>query len=106
MDEHLEGPDAQADRRAFLKRMAALAFAAPVVSSFVLESAAYAGPSTQHGQNQTNKPCPPNQHGQNQTGQPEPVPGQYGQNQTKKPCPPPNQYGRNQTKINKYPRPG
>ena len=96
--------DSGQGRRAFLKRMAAFAFAAPVISSFVLDGVAYAGthdehgkcPPNQHGQNQT-KPVPvPGQYGQNQT-KPVPVPGQYGQNQTHKDCPPPNQYGQNQT---------
>ena len=107
-------------RRAFLKRMAAFAFAAPVVSSFLLDSDAFADgrdqhgkcPPNQHGQNQTQynpspKP-PPNQYGQNQTQHipsPKPPPNQYGQNQTNKiPCPPPNQYGQNQTKVDKYQR--
>ena len=66
------------------KRMAALAFAAPVMSSFILDGEAFGGPSNQHGQNQTKQPCPPpNQYGQNQT---EPLPGQRLN-------PPPNQYG-------------
>lgn len=36
-------PDHDASRRAFLKRMAALAFAAPVVSSFTIDAVAHAG---------------------------------------------------------------
>jgi hypothetical protein len=92
--------DSAHGRRAFLKRMAAFAFAAPVISSFVLDSDAFAGgrdkpgknPPNQYGQNQTQKP-PPNQYGQNQTQKL--PPNQYGQNQTQKL--PPNQYGNNQT---------
>ena len=118
-------PDPTQGRRAFLKRMAAFAFAAPVISSFVLDGPAFAGTRDEHGK------CPPNQHGQNQTtgiqnpgqyqpnqtAQPtpgqygqnqthglKPPPNQYGQNQTKKPCGPPNQYGQNQTTITKYGR--
>ncbi len=95
--------DSAHGRRAFLKRMAVFAFAAPVISSFVLDSDAFAQGHDQHGK------CPPNQHGQNQTvGKPapgqygqnqtyKPPPNQYGQNQTKEPCAPPNQYGQNQT---------
>ena len=123
-DEHVEEPDVTAGRRAFLKRMAALAFrAAPVISSFALDSAAFAGPSNhdgdkknpcpppnQYGQNQTERVPNPglNQYGQNQTERRAPNPGlnQYGQNQTEKPCGPPNQYGQNQTKISKYSRHG
>ena len=114
-DEHVEEPDATAGRRAFLKRMAALAFAAPVISSFALDSAAFAGPSNHDDRNKKNPCPPPNQHGQNQTLKPPPnqygqnqtlklPPNQYGQNQTGKPCGPPNQYGQNQTKITKYSR--
>lgn len=112
--------DSAQGRRAFLKRMAAFAFAAPVISSFILDSDAFAEghdqhgkcPPNQHGQNQTNGP-PVYQYGQNQTKGPpgyqygqnqtnSPPPNQYGQNQTNKPCPPPNQYGQNQTKVDKY----
>jgi hypothetical protein len=111
--------DSAQGRRAFLKRMAAFAFAAPVISSFILDSDAVAEghdqhgkyPPNQYGQNQTKGP--PNQYGQNQTkGRPDNnqygqnqtkgPPNQYGQNQTNKPCPPPNQYGQNQTKVDKY----
>jgi hypothetical protein len=80
--------DSAQGRRAFLKRMAAFAFAAPVISSFVLDSDAFAGDRDQHGKN------PPNQYGQNQTGQI--PPNQYGQNQTgqiPQPCDPPDQHG-------------
>jgi hypothetical protein len=111
--------DSAHGRRAFLKRMAAFAFAAPVISSFVLDSDAFAGgrnqhgktPPNQYGQNQTVQ-VPPNQYGQNQTGQPpinvyqpnqtvKPPPNQYGQNQTQEPCPPPDKHGQNQNKGNK-----
>ena len=88
--------DSTQGRRAFLKRMAAFAFAAPVISSFVLDTDAFAEGRDQHGK------CPPNQHGQNQTTV---IPvNQYGQNQTKKPCPPPNQHGQNQTTVEKSQR--
>ena len=117
-DEDVVAPDPTQGRRAFLKRMAAFAFAAPVISSFVLDGPAFAGTHDEHGK------CPPNQHGQNQTGQYQPnqtilpypgqygqnqtqkiPPNQYGQNQTQKPCGPPNQYGQNQTTtITKYGR--
>ena len=58
-DEH--GEQAPYERRAFLKRMAALAFAAPVVSSFLLDGSAYAG-GRDHGNhqykgNQTGRSC-------------------------------------------------
>jgi hypothetical protein len=103
--------DAAQGRRAFLKRMAALAFAAPVISSFVLDSDAFAGGRDQHGknrpnqygQNQTGQEPPPNQYGYNQTGQ-EPPPNQYGQNQTQQPCDPPNQHGPDKGRDNKPPR--
>jgi hypothetical protein len=85
--------DSAQGRRAFLKRMAALAFAAPVISSFILDSDAVAEGHDRHGK------YPDNQYGQNQTKGP---PNQYGQNQTRQPCPPPNQYGQNQTKVDKY----
>jgi hypothetical protein len=52
--------DSAQGRRAFLKRMAALAFAAPVISSFILDSDAVAEGHDQHGK------YPPNQYGQNQ----------------------------------------
>jgi hypothetical protein len=114
MDEDVVAPDPTQGRRAFLKRMAAFAFAAPVISSFVLDGPAFAGtrdehgkcPPNQHGQNQTQTLNPyPGQYGQNQTQTLNPYPGQYGQNQTQKvPCAPPNQYGQNQTKITKYGR--
>ena len=86
-DDHAQSDSAHG-RRAFLKRMAAFAFAAPVISSFVLDSDAFAGGRDQHGKN------PPNQYGQNQTGQI--PPNQYGQNQTgqiPQPCDPPDQHG-------------
>jgi len=100
--------DSAQDRRAFLKRMAAFAFAAPVISSFVLDSDAFAdghgqhgnNPPNQYGQNMTGQKPPPNQYGQNMTGQ-KPPPNQYGQNMTGQPPdhgkPPPNQYGQNMT---------
>jgi len=96
--------DVAEGRRAFLKRMAALAFAAPVVASFTLDGTAFANPPhdkhdshNQYGQNQTVpvKP-PPNQYGQNQTVPVNPPPNQYGQNQTGQICEP-NQYQGNQT---------
>ena len=89
-DEAVQSDFAQG-RRAFLKRMAAFAFAAPVISSFVLDSDAFAGDRDQHGKN------PPNQYGQNQTQTLKPPPNQYGYNQTQTLKPPPNQYGYNQT---------
>ncbi len=85
--------DSEQGRRAFLKRMAAFAFAAPVISSFVLDSDAFAGNRDQHGKN------PPNQYGQNQTQTLKPPPNQYGYNQTQTYNPPPNQYGYNQTQT-------
>ena len=108
-EEDIVRSDSPGDRRAFLKRMAVFAFAAPVISSFVLDGAASAEtpdrhgkpcpPPNQYGQNQTLQAYPPpNQYGQNQTLQVYPPPNQYGQNQTQ-PCPPPNQYGQNQTSF-------
>jgi hypothetical protein len=107
-EEDIVRSDPPDGRRAFLKRMAVFAFAAPVISSFVLDGAASAEtpdrhgkpcpPPNQYGQNQTSQEYPPpNQYGQNQTSQFYPPPNQYGQNQTQQPCPPPNQYGQNQT---------
>jgi hypothetical protein len=104
-DENVEQSDSAEGRRAFLKRMAAFAFAAPVISSFVLDSPAFAGghdqhghgkwgPPNQYGPNQTQKP-PPNQYNPNQTVKP--PPNQYNPNQTTEPCGPPNQYQANQT---------
>ena len=53
MDEQGSGnrPEAEA-RRHFLKRMAAIAFAVPVVSSFTLDTAAYAEEHTLSGSTQ------------------------------------------------------
>jgi hypothetical protein len=47
-------------RRAFLKKMAAVAFAAPVVSSFAMDSVALASGSGQYTPNQTD--CGPGQY--------------------------------------------
>ncbi len=112
-DEHVEQSDFAGDRRAFLKRMAVFAFAAPVISSFALDSAAFAGPSdhdhkspskpNQYGNNNTNNP-PPNQYGYNNTYNPKPPPNQYGNNNTYNPKPPPNQYGNNNTYNPKPPK--
>jgi hypothetical protein len=104
-DDHAQSDSAHG-RRAFLKRMAAFAFAAPVISSFVLDSDAFAGgrdqhgkpPPNQYGQNQTGQ-IPPNQYGQNQTGQI--PPNQHGQNQTQQPCDPPDQHGPDKSTGNK-----
>jgi hypothetical protein len=117
-DDHAQSDSAHG-RRAFLKRMAAFAFAAPVISSFVLDSDAFAGgrdqhgkpPPNQYGQNQTGQ-IPPNQYGQNQTGQIPPnqygqnqtgqiPPNQHGQNQTQQPCDPPDQHGPDKSTGNK-----
>ena len=71
-------------RRAFLVRMAALAFGIPVVSSFALEGVAYANERDcrQHSGNQTQNPKPvPVGYTGNQ-GYPTGGPGQYGGNQT------------------------
>ena len=88
--------DSAQDRRAFLKRMAAFAFAAPVISSFVLDSDAFADGHGQHGNN------PPNQYGQNMTGQPPDHGKPPPDNQ--KPGPPPNEYGQNQPKWDRSQR--
>jgi hypothetical protein len=93
-DEHVEQSDFAGDRRAFLKRMAVFAFAAPVISSFALDSAAFAGTDhrdhkpTQYGYNNTNNP-PPNQYGYNNTYPEKPPPNQYGYNNTYPVEPPP-----------------
>ncbi|MGD0379127.1 MAG: hypothetical protein ABSC30_04000 [Acidimicrobiales bacterium] len=111
-DEHVEQSDFTGDRRAFLKRMAVFAFAAPVISSFALDSAAFAGTDhhdhkpNQYGYNNTNNPPPgqilnpyppPNQYGYNNTYPQKPPPNQYGYNNTYPQKPPPNQYGYNNT---------
>jgi hypothetical protein len=110
-DEHVEQSDFAGDRRAFLKRMAVFAFAAPVISSFALDPAAFAGPSDRHdhnnppnqyGRNNTNNP-PPNQYGYNNTDTNNPPPNQYGYNNTY-PKPPPNQYGYNNTNPKPVPK--
>ena len=72
--------------------MAVFAFAAPVISSFALDSAAFAGGSDHHDHK---NPYPPNQYGYNNTNNP--PPNQYGYNNTFNPNPPPNQYGYNNT---------
>jgi hypothetical protein len=104
-----EGDIVQSDsahgRRAFLKRMAAFTFAAPVIGSFLLDSDAFADGHDQHGKHS------PNQYGQNQTqgsgpgyGQ-KPPPNQYGQNQTQgQPCGPDGQGGKNNSKGDKSQR--
>jgi hypothetical protein len=99
MDGHEEvvESDSAGDRRAFLKRMAAFAFAAPVISSFVLDSPAFAGGHDQHDQHGHGKSGPPNQYDPNQTQKP--PPNQYQPNQTTEPCGP-NQYQPNQTEGN------
>ena len=84
-EDNIVQSDSAHGRRAFLKRMAAFTFAAPVIGSFLLDSDAFADGHDQHGKR------PPNQYGQNQTQQ---IPGSgpgYGRK------PPPNQYGQNQT---------
>jgi hypothetical protein len=107
-DEDVVQSDSAGDRRAFLKRMAALAFAAPVISSFVLDSPAFAGGHDQHDQHGHGRSGPPNQYDPNQTQKPppnqyqpnqtvKPPPNQYQPNQTTEPCGPPNQYQPNQT---------
>ena len=95
-DEHLEVTLA---RRAFFKKMAALAFAVPVVSSFTLETGAFA--------TTRDKPDGLTTHGYNQTI--EPFPGLFGYNQTIENWPPPEpyplsdifpgQYGYNQSRM-------
>jgi hypothetical protein len=78
-----------------------------VISSFALDSAAFAGgsdhhdrknpyPPNQYGYNNTNNP-PPNQYGYNNTYPEKPPPNQYGYNNTYPEKPPPNQYGYNNT---------
>ena len=102
-DEHVEQSEFAGDRRAFLKRMAVFAFAAPVISSFALDSAAFAGPSDHHDHK---NPYPPNQYGYNNTNNP--PPNQYGYNNTYNPKPPPkepcgpDQDGKNQNKNDKF----
>lgn len=106
-------PDAPSDpaqgRRAFLKRMAALSFAAPVIASFTLDGAAFADPShdrhgqhNQYGQNQTVVVRPPygNQYGQNQTGLG--PPNQYQGNQAGNPCGP-GGYGKDEDRNGRSP---
>jgi hypothetical protein len=62
-------------RRAFIARMAALAFAAPVISTFVLEADALAGDGHQFCGNQTQYVTNQTQYVSNQTQCP---PGQQG----------------------------
>jgi hypothetical protein len=89
-DEQVEQTEATMQRRAFFKKMAALAFAVPVVSSFTLEGAAFASPrdtdltqspSTAYGYNQS-RYIAPNQYPNDDRGR-YIAPNQYGYNQTK-----------------------
>ncbi len=84
-------------RRSFLKRMAALGFAIPVISTFALESDAFADGGHHHPNQYQPNQYQPNQYQPNQYEPNQYRPNQYQPNQYH-----PNQYHPNQYHPNQY----